>query len=161
MERSLDETTPSHVRAALWVAAGPVEIVAVAATAIGAWRLTLGWDWSSVPTPDPVRNTTPQSAADWVTLAVAVMLCTGWLALRGRAVAGTVAIAAPLVILSGWRMAVSGVFEWPISLASLVFSLSVICLVAASAGAWARGRRAARDERAAKTDGVSVSSVRR
>lgn len=72
--------------------------------------------------------------------AIVVMAGVGWLGARGRAVAGTVAICAPIVLLSGWRMAASGVIEWPISLASLVFSLTIACMIAAALGALCRWR---------------------
>lgn len=150
MERSVDESPSSRVRTALREVAGPLEVVAIAATAIGTWRLTLGWDWSAVPTSDPFRHRAPQSSVDWVLFAVVVMVGIGWLGARGRAVAGTVAVCLPIVVLSGWRMAASGVFEWPISLASLIFSLSIACMIAGSLGAWLRhvnlGDGAAGDE---------------
>ena len=104
MERSVGESPSSRVRAALRGIAGPLEVGAVAVAAIITWRLTLGWNWSAVPTSDPFRHTTPQSGVDWVVFAVVVMAGVGWLGARGRAVAGTVAICAPIVVLSagGW-----------------------------------------------------------
>ena len=121
-----------------------MEVVAIAASAIVTWRLTLGWDWSGVPTSDPFRHTAPQSTVDWIVFAIVVMVGVGWLGIRGRSVAGTVAICAPIIVLSGWRMAVSGVLEWPIGLASFVFSLSVICIIAGALGAGLRHVRAVR-----------------
>ncbi len=140
MERSVGESPSSRVRAALHGLAGPLEVGAVAVAVIVTWRLTLGWNWSAVPTSDPFRHTAPQSGVDWVVFAIVVMAGVGWLGARGRAVAGTVAICAPIVLLSGWRMAASGVIEWPISLASLVFSLTIACMIAAALGALCRWR---------------------
>ncbi len=140
MERNVGESPSSRLRATLRGTAGALEVGAVAASAIVTWRFTLGWDWSAVPTSDPFRRTAPQSSVDWIVFAVVVVAGVGWLGVRGRAVAGTISICAPIVVLSGWRMAASGVLEWPISLASLVFSLSVTCMISAALGALCRWR---------------------
>jgi hypothetical protein len=73
-----------------------------------------------------------------VIFAFVIVAGTGWLALRGRGVSGTLAVCVPIVVLSGWRMAAADVLAWPINLASLVFTLSVMTLTAAGLGAWMR-----------------------
>jgi hypothetical protein len=140
MERSVDSTTGSRFRTLLAGAAAPWEVFVVAVVAAIAWRITLGWDWSSVPTADPVRTTAPQTDLDWLGFGVVVATGVGWLARRGCPVAGAAAIWTPIVVLSGWRLAAAGTLGWPISLASLIFVASAICIVAASAGAWMRHR---------------------
>jgi hypothetical protein len=126
----IHETTTSRVRTLLRGEAGPLEVAVAVVFAAVVWLLALGWDWS----------TRPQSSLDWVALGLVAVLSVGWLALRGRAVLGTIAICVPIVVLSGWRMAASDVVGWPTGLASLVFALSAICMAAALIGAWWRHR---------------------
>jgi hypothetical protein len=151
MERSADELIPSRFRRLARGTAGAPEIIAVLLVTIVVWRLALGWDWSAVPTPDPVRDVAPQSGFDWLVLATTVSLGTGYLGFRGRAVAGILTTWTPVVILSAWRLAVSGVLAWPIALASLVFMMSAICLVAAGVGRFGR-LRGGRDRAPARRD---------
>lgn len=141
---TIEQTPPSRVRAVFRTAAGPFEVLSVLAVTILAWRLALGWNWSSVPTPVPGDDTPPQTSFDWTVFGIIAMLSVGWLALRGRAVAGTVGVCLPAIALSGWRMAVSGAVDWPVGLASLVFSLSATSMAAAVIGAWLRYRGACR-----------------
>lgn len=151
MER-IDEMTTSRIRSLLGGVAGPLEVVGVAATSIVVWLSALGWDWSLVRT-SPWTVTNPQSGLDWAVLGVAALLGVGWLALRGRAVLGTVAVCVPIILLSGWRLAAAGLIGWPTDLASLVFSLSATCMLTALIGAWLRHRDEAR-RREAGRDGV-------
>jgi hypothetical protein len=145
MERSVDETAAPRFRTHLAGAAPPWEVAVVAVVAIAVWRFTLGWNWSSIATADPVRTVAPQSDLDWIMLALAVAVAVGWLAWRGWPVVGALAIWAPIIVLSGWRLAVAGVLGWPISLASLIFVLSALCIVAGGAGAWLRHRSTSPD----------------
>jgi hypothetical protein len=141
MERSVDEMTSSRVRALIERFTGRWEVATVAAATVVVWRLALGWDWSSVQSNDPTRLVAPQSGLDWLMLGIAVAAGIGWLSWRGYAVAGTAAIWTPVVLLSGWRLAASGILGWPISLASLIFVVSAIAIVAAAVGTWLRPRR--------------------
>ncbi len=134
----MENVPTSRVRSLLRSAAGPLEVVAVVAIAMLAWLLALGWSWSSATDGGASLPTHPQSSADWVPLGVVAVLGVGWLALRGRAVLGTVAVCLPIIVLSGWRMAASGVIGWPTGLSSLIFSLSAICMVTALIGTWLR-----------------------
>src|SRR4051794_31081793 len=122
MER-LDEPKTSRVRrdAARW------ELGAVALVVLAAWWALLGWNWAVA-----------QTTLAWVAFGLAAMLGVGWLALRGRGTAGTVAVTVPVIVLSGWRMAASGVTGWPVGLASLIFSLSLTCMMTAILGTWVR-----------------------
>ncbi len=61
MERSVKDSASSRVRMRLAGISGPWEVAAVAAVTIGVWRVALGWDWSSVPSADPLRSVAPQS----------------------------------------------------------------------------------------------------
>jgi hypothetical protein len=144
MERSVDEKAASRFRTLLAGAAPPWEVAAVAGATVLVWRLALGWNWSSIPTADPTRTAAPQTDLDWLVLGVAVAVGVGWLARRGCPVAGAAAIWIPIIVLSGWRLAAAGVVGWPISLASLIFVVSTICIVAGGAGAWVRHRAALR-----------------
>lgn len=143
MER-IDDMTTSRVRSPLRGAAGPLEVVGVVTVSIVVWLLALGWDWSLVPGNRPGVRTNPQSSLDWAMFGLAAILAVGWLALRGRAVLGTVVVCAPIIVLSGWRMAASGVIGWPTGLASLIFSLSATCMITALLGAWLRHRNEAK-----------------
>ena len=125
-------------------AAGPVEVGLVVLVVLGVWRLALGWDWTLVPGGRPGRDATPQSGLDWLVLGVAAMACVGWLAVRGRAVLGCVAVCVPVVIASGWRLAAAGVVGWPTEVASLIFALSLTCMTTATIGAWLRHREVVR-----------------
>lgn len=140
MERSVDVTTSSRVRSLVAGWTGPWEVVAVAVATVAVWRIALGWNWSSVPSGDPLRNVAPQSGVDWLLLGLAVAAGVGWLSWRGYPVAGTAAIWIPVTVLSGWRLAASGILGWPISLAALIFVVSGVCIVAASIGTWLRHR---------------------
>jgi len=104
-----------------------------------AWRLTLGWDWDAGP-GERSGAASAQSGAAWLILALGVAAGVGVLAWRGGAVAGTTAVWTPIVVLSGCRLAASGSAMWPIDLASLVFTISAICLIAGGTGAWLRRR---------------------
>lgn len=137
---TVDEMDPSRVRAVLRGTAGPLEVLCVTGYGIIVWRLALGWDWSAVPTVIPGVETAPQTGFDWSAFGLAIMLGVGWLALRGRAVMGMVAVCVPIILLSGWRLAAAGVMGWPAGLASLVFTLTATCLVTAALGAWLRHR---------------------
>jgi hypothetical protein len=119
--------TISRVRAASGGVARPPEVTAVVVASLAIWRFALGWNWSAA-----------QSTFEWTLFGLAAMVGVGWLARRGRAVLGTVAVCVPVILLSGWRMAVAAVIGWPVGLASLVFALSAICMVAALVGAWLR-----------------------
>jgi hypothetical protein len=154
MERSVDETAASRFRTLLAGVAPLWEVVAVAVVAVVVWRLTLGWNWSSVPTADPIRTAAPQTDLDWISLGVVVAAGVGWLARRGCPVLGAASIWTPIIVLSGWRLAASGILGWPINLASLIFVVSVICIVAAGAGAWLRHRSPWQYETAAAGDGA-------
>jgi hypothetical protein len=125
-------------------AAGPVEVAAVVAIVLVVWRLVLGWDWALVPGGRSDRDVAPQSGLDWLVLGMAAMACVGWLALRGRAVLGCVAVCVPVVVVSGWRLAAAGVIGWPTELASLIFALSLTCMTTATIGAWVRHREVVR-----------------
>jgi hypothetical protein len=125
-------------------AAGPVEVGTVVAIVLVVWRLVLGWDWTLVPGGRSGREVTPQTGLDWLVLGMVAMACVGWLALRGRAVVGCVAVCVPVVIASGWRLAAAGVIGWPTELASLIFALSLTCMTTATIGAWLRHREVAR-----------------
>ncbi len=122
--------TISPGRTASGGVARPLEVGGVVVAALVIWWLALGWDWSTV-----------QSTFEWTVLGIGAMCGVGWLALRGRAVLGTVGICAPIIFLSGWRMAVAAVADWPVELASLVFALSATCMVAGGIGAWLRWLR--------------------
>jgi hypothetical protein len=126
----LDEPTTSRVRpdAARW------ELAAVVLVVLAGWWALLGWDWAVT-----------QTTFDWIAFGLIAMLGVGWLALRGRGAAGTLAVTVPVILLSGWRLAVSGVTGWPVGLGSLVFSLSLTCMVTAGLGAWVRRVGARRD----------------
>ena len=136
----MDEMTSSGVRALFERFAGRWEVAAVAAATVVVWRLALGWDWSSVRSSDPTRLVAPQSGLDWLMLGIAIAAAIGWLSWRGHTVAGIAAIWTPVVLLSGWRLAASGILGWPISLASLIFVVSAIAIVAAAIGIWLRPR---------------------
>ncbi len=118
----------------------PWEVAAVTAVTIGIWRVALGWDWSSVPSADPLRSVAPQSGIDWLVLALGIAAGVGWLAWRDLPVAGTASIWLSIILLSGWRLGVSGILGWPIDLAALIFIVSAVCILAASAGTWLRRR---------------------
>lgn len=138
MEHILEEVTPVRTRTVLDRTAGLLEVACVVTFTIVVWRVVLGWDWSSVLVSGV--ETTPQTGVDWTVLGIVAMLGVGWLAFRGRAVLGTVLVCVPVIVLSGWRMAVGGVIGWPTGLASLVFSLSATCMITAMIGAWVRYR---------------------
>ena len=89
--------TISRVRAAAGGVARPLEVTLVVVVALAIWRIALGWNWS-----------TTQSTFEWTLLGLAAMCGVGWLALRGRAVLGTIAVCVPIIVLSGWRMAAFG-----------------------------------------------------
>ena len=125
-------------------AAGPVEVGTVVAIVLAVWRLMLGWDWKLVPGGRSGRDAAPQSGLDWLVLGLVAMACVGWLAIRGRAVVGYVAVCVPLMIVSGWRLAAASVIGWPTELASLIFALSLTCMTTATIGAWLRHREVAR-----------------
>jgi len=138
--------TTSRSRAAVRGTAGPVEIALVVAAAVIVWWLAMGWDWSVVPADSPNSYRDPQSGLDWALVYLTAMACVGWLALRGRAVVGAVAVVLPLVVLSGWRMAaaeVIGANLWPIGLAVMIVTLAVVSAAVAAVGAWLRRRRLA------------------
>ncbi|HEY2791637.1 MAG TPA: hypothetical protein VGJ28_04740 [Micromonosporaceae bacterium] len=119
------------------------ELLGVTAVAVVLWRLTLGWDWATVISAGPTgltHTSAPQSDLDWLMLALGVTICVGWLAWRGSPVVGALLIWVPLIVLSGWRLAAAGTAGWLINLASLVFVLSAVCIVAGSVGAWLRHR---------------------
>jgi len=137
----VDEMASSRVRALFERFTGRWEVGAVAAATVVVWRLALGWDWSSVQSSDPSRLVAPQSGFDWMMLGIAIAAGIGWLSWRGYPVAGTAAIWTPVVLLSGWRLAASGILGWPISLASLIFVVSALAIVAAAVGTWLRPRR--------------------
>lgn len=138
------ERMPSRVRAVVQGDAGPLEIAAVVAVAILVWFLALGWDWSLVPGAGRGPSSAPQSGADWIVLGVVAMIGVCWLALRGRAVVGIVAVCVPIIFCSGWRLAAAGVVGWPTELAALIFALSAVCMATAGIGAWIRHRDALR-----------------
>jgi hypothetical protein len=122
MERLDEPTTPrARPEAARW------EIAVVVAVVLAGWRALLGWDWAVA-----------QTTFDWVAFGLVAMLGVGWLARRGRGIAGTVAVTVPVILLSGWRLAASGVTGWPVGLASLIFSLCLTCMMTAVLGAWLR-----------------------
>jgi hypothetical protein len=123
--------------------AGTVEVAAVAAVALVVWYLALGWDWSVVPDGTPNGYRDPHTALDWSFVYLVAVAGTGWLAWRGRAVAGAFAVATPLVVLSGWRMAVATVIGanlWPVGLAAFAVTLGGACAVTALVGGWLRRR---------------------
>ena len=136
MERSADDGASSRVRELLDRIPGPWEVAAITAVTIAVWRIAFGWDWSSIPSADPLRSVAPQSGTDRLILGFAVAAGVGWLAWRGYGVAGTASIWLSVILLSGWRLSVSAVLGWPIDLAALIFFISVICIVAASLGTW-------------------------
>jgi hypothetical protein len=126
--------------------AGAVEVTLVAVAAVVVWRLVMGWDWSSVPTSDPNVYRAPQTGVDWSLVYLAAMLGSGWLAFRGRPLLGPVVVVAPLVVLSGWRMAaaeVIGANLWPIGLAIVLVTMGAAAGVAAVTGRWLRRRDSA------------------
>ena len=147
MERSVDEMAVSRFRTLLAGAASPWEVAAVAGVCVVVWRLTLGWNWSSVTTANPTRTVAPQTDLDWLVLAVVVAAGVGWLARRGCPASGAAAIWMPIVVLSGWRLAAAGMPGWLISLASLIFIVSAICIIFGGAGAWMRHRSQPRSAR--------------
>jgi hypothetical protein len=120
---------------------------------VGVWRLALGWDWSTSG-EERHRNTVAQTPLDWLTLAIVVVVAIGWLALRGRAVLGFVAVCVPVVVLSGWRLAAGDVLDWPSQVAALIFGLSVTGMPVALLGWWLRQRVAVA---AAKSSGPADS----
>jgi hypothetical protein len=124
--------------------AGRIEVGAVVAVVLAVWRLALGWDWTLVPGGRSGRGAAPQSGLDWLVLGLVAMVGVGWLAVRGRAVLGCVAVCVPVVVVSGWRLVAAGVIGWPTELASLIFALSLTCMTTATIGAWMRHREAAR-----------------
>jgi hypothetical protein len=139
MTRTEDTTTagarPAHARAAGWA-----EVAATVAAALVVWRLVLGWDWAAA---DPGgRLVGVQSSAAWIGFGLVAMIAVGWLAYRGRAVAGVCAVCLAVIALSGWRMAAAGVVDWPTGLASLIFVHSATCMAAALLGTWLRRREA-------------------
>ena len=104
MERLDEPTTPrARPEAARW------EIAVVVAVVLTGWRVLLGWDWAVA-----------QTTFEWVAFGLVALLGVGWLARRGRGAAGTVAVTVPVILLSGWRLAASGVTGWPVGLASLI-----------------------------------------
>jgi hypothetical protein len=117
--------------------ASPFEVAGVVLAVLVAWFGLLGWDWADRPKPTG-GDAYAQTTLDWVVFGLAAMLGVGWLALRGRGTLGTAAVTVPVILLSGWRLAASGVTGWPIGLASLVFSLSLTCMMTAMLGAWLR-----------------------
>jgi hypothetical protein len=119
--------------------AGPTEVGAIVALTIGVWRLALGWDWST-SSEDHSRGAVAQTPAGWLSLAVVAVVAIGWLALRGRAVLGFVAVCVPVVVLSGWRLVAGDVLNWPNQVAALVFGLSVTGMPVALLGWWLRRR---------------------
>jgi hypothetical protein len=129
-----------RVRIAAGRVARPFEVALVATLVLVVWLLALGWDWAS--DAGGIVRDPPQSTLDWVILGITAMVAAGWLGLRGRAIAGTLAVCVPVVALSGWRMAASAVVDWPTGLASLVFVLSAMCMAAAAFGAGVRRLRA-------------------
>ncbi len=100
------------------------------AVALMIWRLALGWNWSSA-----------QGTFEWTLLGTGAMVAVGWLAVRGRPVLGLLAVCAPIIVLSGWRMVAASVVDWPVGLAALVFTLTATCIFSASIGAWVRHLR--------------------
>lgn len=125
--------------------AGIVEVVIVAALAAGAWRLFMGWDWNTVAPnysdPGPFSDTAANTRHGVVVGVVAAIAIT-WLALRGRPILGAIAVFAPIVLLSGSRMAVTRDNDglWPIGLGILVFFGAMGCVVFAGAGTLLRRR---------------------
>ena len=122
--------TISRVRTASSGVARPLEVTIVVAVALVIWRVALGWNWSSA-----------QGTFEWTLLGIAVMAAVGWLAVRGRPVLGLLAVCVPIIVLSGWRMVAAPVVDWPVGLAALIFTLTAICIVSASIGAWVRRLR--------------------
>jgi hypothetical protein len=118
-------------------AAGPLEVVGVVIAVLAAWFALLGWDWADRPGASGAIAYA-QTTVDWIVFGLIAMLGVGWLALRGRGTIGTIAVTVPVILLSGWRLAASGVTGWPVGLASLVFSLSLTCMMTAVLGAWLR-----------------------
>jgi hypothetical protein len=159
MERSVDDTASSRLRERLASITGPWEVAAVTAGAVAVWRLALGWDWSSVPPGDPLRTVAAQSGFDWLLLCLAVAAGVGWLAWRGFVVAGTVSIWSPIIVLSGWRLAASGILGWPTSLAALIFMVSAVCIVAAATGTWLRHRAERRFDEAVASAAVAFDDA--
>jgi hypothetical protein len=97
-----------------------VECAVVAAVVLAAWRLLLGWDWTTFDDdgrPGPWADTAANIRHATVVGLVAIIALL-WLRLRGRAIIGLVLIFGGLVVLSGSRMATARGSDglWPIGL---------------------------------------------
>jgi len=116
-------------------------VVAVATGAALIWAAALGWHWPALPATPGAPPTVPAPGIGWIALHVVAMLAVGWLALRGRAVSGVVAVCVPVVICAGWRLAGAGMVTWPTEVAALVFTLSAACMATAAVCSWLRKAR--------------------
>ncbi len=123
-----------------------IEVIIVAAIAVGALRFFMGWDWSNVAPngvdPGPFADSSVDTRHG---LGVGIVAALGivWLALRGRAVFGAIAVFAPIIVVSGWRMAdgrAIGANMWPIGLGILIFFGAIGCAVFGAIGTAIRRR---------------------
>lgn len=138
MVRTVDDRKPSRSHPLVSGSAGVLEVAAVATGAVLVWAAALGEHWPAVPASPGGSQPVPGPGVGWILLHVVAMLAVGWLALRGRAVPGVVAVCVPVVICAGWRLAGAGVVTWPTEVAALVFTLSATCMATAAVCSWLR-----------------------
>ncbi len=128
--------------------AGLPEITAAAALVLGLWLLAMGWDWSVAQVNGSKYDyAPPQSYLDWGIIYVAAALGAFWLGFRGRPIVGALAVAVPVLALSGWRAAASeviGANMWPLALGFWILTLGGAVAVAASVGFDSRRKPASR-----------------
>lgn len=138
MVRVAQARRPSRLHSVVGGAASPIEVAAVATVTLLFWALALSWHWSPVPTPFRGLPRAPEPGFIWVLLHVLSMIAVGWLALRGRAVAGVLTVCVPVVAATCWRLAHADVLGWPTQVAGLVFTLSATCMATGAICAWLR-----------------------
>jgi hypothetical protein len=116
-------------------------IVITAALPLLAWRLLMGWDWSTASPdgsgPGPFSNT-QLNEKHGIVVGLVAALAIVWLGLRGRAVVGALAVFVPIVVASGWRMSAARTPDasfWPIGLALLIIAGGAGCVLLAGVSA--------------------------
>jgi hypothetical protein len=138
MVRAVQDRRSSRLHSVVDGVARPLEVTTIAVGAVLVWGAALGWQWSPVPASTQGLPRAPEPGFAWVMLHVVAMLAVGWLALRGHAVAGVLAVCVPVVACACWRLAAAGVMGWPTEVSGLVFTLSATCMATAAICAWLR-----------------------
>jgi len=138
MVRAVQDRGPSRLHSVVDGVAGPLEVTTVSSVAVLVWAAAFGWQWSPTPASVDGLSRAPQPGFTWILLHVVAMIAVGWLALRGRAVAGVLAVCVPVVVFACWRLVGAAVMGWPTALASLVFTLSGTCMATGAICAWLR-----------------------